>query len=111
MTLLRASPLRGVVPAATPLGTRSGLVTRTADGTVRLLVVPAYGRVSGMSTTSNPYRGFRFPAEIINQAVWLYYCFSLSLREVELIATLTGRAILTHWNVPKPKSELRVVSG
>jgi hypothetical protein len=41
-----------------------------------------YGRVSGMSTTSNPYRGFRFPAEIINQAVWLYHCFSLSLREV-----------------------------
>jgi putative transposase len=38
-----------------------------------------------MSTTSNPYRGFRFPTEIINQAVWLYHCFSLSLREVELI--------------------------
>jgi putative transposase len=36
-----------------------------------------------MSTTSNPYRGFRFPAEIINQAVWLYHCFSPSLREVE----------------------------
>jgi hypothetical protein len=28
------------------------------------------GRVAGMSTTSYPYRGFRFPAEIINQAVW-----------------------------------------
>ena len=38
-----------------------------------------------MSTTPNPYRGFRFPAEIINQAVWLYHCFSLSLRDVELI--------------------------
>jgi putative transposase len=38
-----------------------------------------------MSTTSNPYRGIRFPAEIINQAVGLYHCFSLSLREVELI--------------------------
>src|SRR3954466_12140751 len=43
-----------------------------------------------MSTTSNPYRGFRYPAEIINQAVWLYHCFSLSLREVELI--LAARA-------------------
>jgi putative transposase len=43
-----------------------------------------------MSTTSNPYRGFRFPAEIINQAVWLYYCFSLSLREVELILAARG---------------------
>ena len=36
-----------------------------------------------MSTTSNPYRGFRYPAEIINQAVWLYHSFSLSLRDVE----------------------------
>ena len=43
-----------------------------------------------MSTTPNPYRGFRFPAEIINQAVWLYHCFSLSLREVELILAARG---------------------
>ena len=48
------------------------------------------GTVSGMSTTSNPYRGYRFPAEIINQAVWLYHCFSLSLREVELILAARG---------------------
>ena len=38
-----------------------------------------------MSTTSNRYRGYCFPADIINQAVWMYHCFSLSLREVELI--------------------------
>jgi putative transposase len=43
-----------------------------------------------MSTTPNPYRGFRFPAEIINQAVWLYHCFSLSLRDVELILAARG---------------------
>jgi putative transposase len=43
-----------------------------------------------MNTTSNPYRGFRFPAEIINQAVWLFHCFSLSLREVELILAARG---------------------
>ena len=43
-----------------------------------------------MTTTPNPYRGFRFPAEIINQAVWLYHCFSLSLREVELILAARG---------------------
>jgi putative transposase len=43
-----------------------------------------------MNTTSNPYRGFRFPPEIINQAVWLYHCFSLSLREVELILAARG---------------------
>ncbi|MDR6775152.1 hypothetical protein [Azospirillum sp. BE72] len=43
-----------------------------------------------MSTLSNPYRGFRFPAEIISEAVWLYHCFSLSLREVELILAARG---------------------
>nr|WP_175608893.1 IS6 family transposase [Microvirga ossetica] len=43
-----------------------------------------------MTTTPNLYRGFRFPAEIINQAVWLYHCFSLSLREVELILAARG---------------------
>ncbi|WP_244608800.1 M20/M25/M40 family metallo-hydrolase, partial [Bradyrhizobium algeriense] len=43
-----------------------------------------------MSTPSNPYRGFRYPPEIINQAVWLYHCFSLSLREVELILAARG---------------------
>ncbi len=26
-----------------------------------------------MSTSINPYRGFRFPAAIINEAVWLYH--------------------------------------
>ena len=57
--------------------------------------VRAYGRVSGMSTTSNRYQSFRFPAEIINQAVWLYHCFSLSLREVELI--LAARGILVSY--------------
>ncbi|WP_174436653.1 IS6 family transposase [Azospirillum brasilense] len=43
-----------------------------------------------MSTSINPYRGFRFPAAIINEAVRLYHCFSLSLREVELILAARG---------------------
>lgn len=30
-----------------------------------------------------PYKGFRFPAEVISHAVWLYYRFLLSFREVE----------------------------
>src|SRR6188472_416909 len=59
-------------------------------GTVKLATVGVYGRISDMSTTSNPYRSFRFPPEIINQAVWLYHCFSLSLREVELILAARG---------------------
>ena len=29
------------------------------------------------------YRGYRFPAEIISHAVWLYYRFTLSHRDIE----------------------------
>ena len=42
--------------------------------------------------TSEPatYPGHRFPAEIINYAVWLYHVFGLSLRDVELILSERG---------------------
>ncbi len=53
--------------------------------------------------TSQPlsYRGYRFPAEVISRAVWLYYRFGLSFRDVEdLLAergiTVTYEAI-RHW--------------
>ena len=37
-----------------------------------------------MNTTTVPsYKGFRFPVEIISHAIWLYYRFSLSYRDVE----------------------------
>ncbi len=35
------------------------------------------------TTTASSYKGFRFPAEIIAHAVWLYHRFSLSFRDVE----------------------------
>ena len=42
--------------------------------------------------TSEPatYPGYRFPAEIISHAVWLYHVFGLSLRDVELILSERG---------------------
>ena len=43
-----------------------------------------------MMKMPDPYRGFRFPAEIIAHAVWLYHCFSLSLRDVETILAQRG---------------------
>jgi putative transposase len=46
-----------------------------------------------MIASSNPYRGFRFPAEIIEHAVWLYHCFSLSLRDVETILAARGLVV------------------
>ena len=48
------------------------------------------GSLPGMPISPNPYRGFRFPREIIQHAVWLYHCFSLSLRDVELILAARG---------------------
>ena len=35
-----------------------------------------------MNTTSKKYHGHRFLPEIISHGVWLYYRFSLSLRDV-----------------------------
>ncbi len=32
-----------------------------------------------MTAFPNPYCDFRYPAEVIEHAVWLYHCFSLSL--------------------------------
>jgi putative transposase len=43
-----------------------------------------------MKTEPSVYHGFRFTAEIISQAVWLYHCFSLSLHEVETILAQRG---------------------
>ena len=36
-----------------------------------------------MSAEITLYRGYRFPAEIIGHAVWLYHRFGLSFRDVE----------------------------
>ena len=36
-----------------------------------------------MNTAHASYRGYRFPPEIISYAVWLYYRFNLSHRDIE----------------------------
>ena len=38
----------------------------------------------------SPYAGYRFPAEIISQAVWLYFRFPLGLRMVEEMLAARG---------------------
>ncbi len=43
------------------------------------------------TTASTPsYKGFRFPQEIIAHAVWLYFRFSLSFRDVEELLAERG---------------------
>ena len=52
-----------------------------------------------MNTTSKSiYRGHRFPAEVIEQAVWLYFRFPLSLRMVEDLLAARG-IIVSHETV------------
>jgi putative transposase len=36
-----------------------------------------------MNTDQITYKGYRYPPEIISQAVWLYHRFCLSYRDVE----------------------------
>ena len=36
------------------------------------------------------YKGFRFPPEIISHAVWLYFRFSLSFRDIEELLAQRG---------------------
>ncbi len=43
-----------------------------------------------MKTTSNPYSGYRYPAEIISHTVWLYFRFVLSFRDVEELLAARG---------------------
>ena len=40
------------------------------------------------------YSGYRFPPEIIQQAIWLYLRFTLSLRDVEDLLAERGVAVL-----------------
>jgi putative transposase len=44
-----------------------------------------------LTGSPNPYHGFRFRAVIIEQAIWLYHCFSLSLRYVVVVSYETAR--------------------
>ena len=43
-----------------------------------------------MKPTPNPYSGYRYPAEIISHAVWIYFRFALSYRDVEEILAARG---------------------
>ena len=46
-----------------------------------------------MSTTTPSYKGHRYPVEIINHCVWLYFRFALSFREVEELMLARGVAV------------------
>ena len=43
-----------------------------------------------MNASTNPYDGHRYPAEIISHAVWLYFRFALSFRDIEELLAARG---------------------
>ncbi len=43
-----------------------------------------------IDTAAPSYKGFRFPQEIISHAVWLYFRFNLSYRDVEELLAERG---------------------
>jgi putative transposase len=53
------------------------------------------------NTAAPSYKGFRFPPEIISHAVWLYFRFSLSFRDVEELLAQRGIGVtyetVRHW--------------
>jgi hypothetical protein len=62
-----------------------------------------------MTTADAPsYAGYRFPAEIISFAVWLYFRFPLSLRHVDEIVAARGIVVshetIRHWGLKSGQS-------
>jgi putative transposase len=42
-----------------------------------------------LPATKSPYAGYRFPPEVISQAVWLYFRFPLMLRDNQNLCSAT----------------------
>ena len=62
-----------------------------AKGIVKLFgFVMPWHNTEMKNDTDSPYKGFRFPPSIIQYAVWLYFTFPLSYRDVELMLTQRG---------------------
>lgn len=51
-----------------------------------------------MNNPASAYRGYRFPPDIISHCVWLYFRFSLSYRDVEVMMAERG-VIVTYESI------------
>ena len=71
----------------------------TCGGTVKLSGLRLGGAgvvryLSRMTTPRDPlYAGYRYPAELISYAAWLYFRFPLSLRMVEVMLAARGISV------------------
>jgi putative transposase len=51
-----------------------------------------------MKKKTDTYAGYRYPVEIIRHAVWLYFRFTLSFRNVEEILAYRG-ILVSHESI------------
>ncbi len=57
-----------------------------------------------MDRSTIPYKRHRFPPAAIQHAVWLYYCFNLSHRDIEHILGRRG-VLVTQESIRSRRSE------
>jgi transposase-like protein/VanZ family protein len=65
-------------------------VGRALPTWLSLFETTGLGQAGGMTPKPITFPGYRFPAEFISHALWLYHVFGLSLREVKLILAERG---------------------
>ena len=57
--------------------------------------------LSRLANPGSPYRGYRFPPDVIAHAGWLYFRFHLSFRDVEELLAERGIIVsyeaIRHW--------------
>ena len=63
-----------------------------------------------MNTSTNLYAGYRYPTEIISHALWLYFRFALSFRNIEELLLALG-IILTYETVRQWRLKLGRLMG
>ena len=62
-----------------------------------------------MKTILNPYSGYRYPTEIISHAVWLYFRFSLSFRDIEELLAARG-IVVTYGKKHRVRFSLKALA-
>jgi putative transposase len=71
-------------------GERRYSIRRALPTWLPLVGTAQLGQAGTMMPELTTYPGYRFPAEIISHALWLYHVFGLSLRQGEIILAEHG---------------------
>jgi len=68
-----------------------------------------------MSSHAPSYHGYRFPSKVISHAVWLYYRFALSFRDVEDLLAQRGMTVtyetIRQWCLTFGRDYARTLRG